>query len=271
MELKPQPLAWQWWALLVPSLLALCGLLRYGLAREAAEASPARWSNVEILAATALALAAHLSGVSIVHQLDVPPFTTGSALGLAAIASFGFMAAVVLLFLAATRRPGEVVGLVFPRSARNFAAVALAMPVFLAPIEVLTWGWKWTLVSLGATPQLQIPAARYMDAIERGDGWGIAFLAVGALAAAPVAEELFFRGFLASVLRERVGSMAELIVTSAVFALFHGESSVMLPIFAVGLVLHCIVRATGCLAYPILFHAVFNLNSLARLHGAWER
>lgn len=268
MELKPPD--WQWWALLAPSLLALYGLFRYGLVREAPPPPLALWTAGEILATIALAVLAFVSVVPVFHLLDVPPLTTSAAAGVAAIASFGLLAGAVLFSVIASGRPGGVVGLEFPRRARNLLAVALALPVFLAPIEALNWGWKWTLVSLGASPQLQIPAARYMEAIERGDAWGIAFLAAGALVAAPVAEELFFRGFLSSVLRERVGMMSEMVVASAAFAAIHGEPSVLVPIFAVGLALHWIFRATGSLAYSILFHALFNLNSLASLHGVWD-
>ena len=84
--------------------------------------------------------------------------------------------------------------------------------------------------------------------------------------AAPLAEELFFRGFMFGVLRERIGVAGGALVTGVVFGLVHATGS---PIKTLGVlvilgVLLCLLYVrTGSLLPCIALHALNNSLSYA--------
>lgn len=85
-------------------------------------------------------------------------------------------------------------------------------------------------------------------------------LAFVAVVCAPVAEELLFRGWIYTDLRRHFGFATTLVVTSAVFALLHYESTHLyaLAIFPIGLVLGTMREITGSVKPAIAFHAFNN-------------
>jgi membrane protease YdiL (CAAX protease family) len=94
---------------------------------------------------------------------------------------------------------------------------------------------------------------------------------VGVLAvlAAPLMEELFFRGFLYPALR-RFGTVTAVLLTSLAFAGVHGGQygwawSVVLLMFFVGLVLTIVRAWTGSVATGFLIHCGYNLTLFALL------
>jgi hypothetical protein len=79
-----------------------------------------------------------------------------------------------------------------------------------------------------------------------------------AVVAAPLTEELIFRGCLYGILRQIGGKFLAIAVSSLLFALIHGHipSLAGLVILSVGLSL--LYEKTGSLWAPILLHAAFN-------------
>jgi len=80
---------------------------------------------------------------------------------------------------------------------------------------------------------------------------------VGAIAA-PVAEEVVFRGCLYGVLRQWWGRLAALGTSSLVFALIHGHVASLPALFLLAAALVLIYEAAGTLWAPIAAHALFN-------------
>ena len=88
-----------------------------------------------------------------------------------------------------------------------------------------------------------------------------------AVVAAPITEEVLFRGVLFRALADKLGLWVGAILSSAVFALIHFEIVFSQPIalaglFTVGLLLAFAYHVTGSLLVPIVGHAVFNAVSL---------
>lgn len=86
---------------------------------------------------------------------------------------------------------------------------------------------------------------------------------LGALAAivmAPLAEEIFFRGLLQSMLRRYLRSpWLAILLTSAIFAVAHRQNIQDLPsLFALSVMLGYAYERSGRLFTPILIHAMFN-------------
>jgi len=92
--------------------------------------------------------------------------------------------------------------------------------------------------------------------------WGYLAALVIAGVVAPVAEEVFFRGFLQAGLENRFGRWAAILLTALLFALVHVLPGVLPPILVLGLIFG-ILRAETDSVWPcILLHGVFNALSV---------
>jgi membrane protease YdiL (CAAX protease family) len=93
------------------------------------------------------------------------------------------------------------------------------------------------------------------------DGLRASAMLVLAVVFAPVVEELIFRGYFYSVLRNNFGQAAALIVSSAIFAALHYEGTHLyaLVVFPVGIALGLMREVTGSIKPSIGFHAFNNL------------
>ena len=94
---------------------------------------------------------------------------------------------------------------------------------------------------------------------------GPTLIGVFALAVAwgPLAEEVFFRGFVLGGLMDRFGVRGAAVASSLLFAAAHLDPRVMLPIFVTGLLLAWLYVKTNSLASPLVAHAAQNAFALA--------
>ncbi|HUN22156.1 MAG TPA: CPBP family intramembrane metalloprotease [Anaerolineales bacterium] len=77
------------------------------------------------------------------------------------------------------------------------------------------------------------------------------------------AEEMFFRGFVYRVIRDRWGFWVGWIASSAIFALAHMMPILFLPLFVVGLFLAFLYERSRSLWIPITVHALNNIIAFA--------
>lgn len=75
----------------------------------------------------------------------------------------------------------------------------------------------------------------------------------------PVIEELFFRGFLLTFLKNYTSTWLALVLSAGVFAFAHVNLGAVLPLWFLGLVLGLAYEHTGCLLLPMGIHACWNL------------
>ena len=87
---------------------------------------------------------------------------------------------------------------------------------------------------------------------------GLALFIVLAVLVAPLLEETFFRGFVFQGFSRSWGPLAGAVVSALVFALWHQQLSVLIPIFGLGLLLAAAFYWTRSIYTNIAFHAVFN-------------
>ena len=143
---------------------------------------------------------------------------------------------------------------------RRRAALRLRRPrgdlrvVALAALPLLAL--TWTTVVLAA-PYVTMPDQSHLERIMRAP-LGTLRLVAFAVLAAPLVEELFFRGFVQRTFDRCGGPAAAIAVTSLVFALAHMEPALIPQRFAAGLALGYVVLATGSLWSGFLLHALFN-------------
>ncbi len=76
--------------------------------------------------------------------------------------------------------------------------------------------------------------------------------------AAPILEELLFRGFLQGALRRAYPASVSLPLAAGLFAMVH-EVGVQIPVFFLGLLLGVVYEKTRAFWAPLLLHALHNL------------
>jgi membrane protease YdiL (CAAX protease family) len=79
-----------------------------------------------------------------------------------------------------------------------------------------------------------------------------------AVVAAPLTEELIFRGCLYGILRQIGGKFVAIAVSSLLFALIHGHAPSLAGLMILSVGLSLLYEKTGSLWAPILLHAAFN-------------
>ena len=115
------------------------------------------------------------------------------------------------------------------------------------------------VVNLSGLPDLD-PAFRRTSEVLEGMKPGLLYVLAGL--AAPVMEELLFRGLLLNRLREKFRAVLCVILQAAMFGLFHWNLTQGITAFFLGLVLgHCAVK-TRSLLPPVLMHGAANLSGL---------
>jgi len=91
------------------------------------------------------------------------------------------------------------------------------------------------------------------------------FIACGAmlllLVGAPLGEELFFRGLLVNLLRERLRAAPAVLLAALLFALLHFYTLQFVPVLVSGVLLGLLYVRTGSIIVPIAAH--FAVNALA--------
>src|SRR3954452_19851471 len=106
----------------------------------------------------------------------------------------------------------------------------------------------------------------------RDSAANLVFVAVLVCLIAPIAEELFFRGFMFGALRRPIGWVGAAVVTGVVFGLIHagGTDAVFLvPLAVLGFLLCWLYRQTGSLLPGMAVHAFNNALALGTtLHWA---
>ena len=149
--------------------------------------------------------------------------------------------------------PGEDLGLRRPK-ARDAIIYTAVFVLLMAVFEYLYWR-----LSGDATPS---------DWRARYSGAALVLRVVFAAAIYPIAEELFFRGFLLGLIRKKAGVFIAVLVTSLAFTALHslgGSWLGVLQIFTDGAFFATVRLRSGSLYLPMAFHVIGN--SLAM----WQR
>ncbi|MCP5006951.1 MAG: CPBP family intramembrane metalloprotease [Planctomycetes bacterium] len=93
----------------------------------------------------------------------------------------------------------------------------------------------------------------------------LVFMVFFGILAAPIVEEILFRGFLQPVIRPVVGKTMTIIISGGLFAMVHLNAHVFLQIFILGLLLAYLFEQTKSLIAPITVHLLHNTTTLVFL------
>lgn len=138
-----------------------------------------------------------------------------------------------------------------PKDAVLGVSVGLASQFLLLPLIYL----PLRALIPDIVEQVSAPAEALVAQVE---GWR--FLAFYMLAgiAAPVFEELYFRGFAYRMFVERYGPKITVLVTAVIFGLYHFQGIQTLGLVLAGIVFAVLRWKTGRMGPSIFAHAAFN-------------
>lgn len=127
--------------------------------------------------------------------------------------------------------------------------VAVCGSLFIFPI-------LRALLSFGPMFESLIPYIGLMEESSSNLSAFLYFFPVGVIAA-PIIEEIFFRGILLNKWSEKYGNVKGVLFSSLIFMILH-IGSLMLPQLLMGLLCAIVYIRTKNLIYPILAHALYN-------------
>ncbi|NJK37552.1 MAG: CPBP family intramembrane metalloprotease [Oscillatoriales cyanobacterium RM2_1_1] len=133
-------------------------------------------------------------------------------------------------------------------------AVALPLVILVSLVNQQLWDGQG-----GSNPILPI-------ALENRDQVALIIFLVTASVAAPVFEEIMFRGFLLPSLTRYMSVSGAIALSSVLFALAHLNVSEVLPLATLGIVLGVVYTRSRNLLSSILLHSLWNSGTLLSLY-----
>ena len=180
----------------------------------------------------------------------VPNFTTSSAVALIFVAVFVIGIVIHIGVSERGMRPRDL-GLHLHRIGQ---ALLVAVVAFLVLQPIL-----WMIEAAQFELFKELPVHNAIETLLRSRSLAVITLTiVGTVLAAPIAEEIFFRGMLQPVLQKWFGPWSGLFLCAAFFALVHKHVYVIAPLFVLGIALGYIYNRTRSLAAPIMLHVLSN-------------
>jgi len=167
----------------------------------------------------------------------------------------------LLIYPLVTRQQASATRFRLPRLKRLAIEAVIALPIIVGCVLLLT-------IVQYALARLSPGTSLYPEFMERmGRSPGTPFVYAFLLASflyGPIAEEVFFRGFLFNAFRKRMPLVAAVVVQSLIFgfAHFYGSSHAFAVAF-LGLVLTLVYWWRQTIFAPIFVHAGFNALAVA--------
>jgi membrane protease YdiL (CAAX protease family) len=229
---------------------------------------PVPWGIPAILAALAVPLLLWLSSLILTLTVDAPDNLSDADviinIAISVLILDGAFVAAPLLFCFARYKLGwSALGM------RPFASYHWWIPAVVAGgAYVATIAYVAVLAGLGFTPEQD--TEQLFDSTVVLPATGIATVII-----APLAEEIFFRGFVFTGLIRHLGAYGAMAASGLLFAMFHvqdAHSAALVPPFAIiGALFAYVYYRTGSLWTSIGAHFVFNSISFIFLAAATIR
>ena len=123
-----------------------------------------------------------------------------------------------------------------------------------------------TMIEMYIAPEMVTETSIGLSSMFTSSSMIVAIIVVGIAPA--ICEEAVFRGvFFNSIWNQTHGKWIPILVTAAVFGLFHGSIIRFFPTFFLGIVLGYLVYETNNMFYNVMFHAINNIIPVLVLYG----
>ena len=225
--------------------------------------SGVRWGGGDVAKATGLAVGITIGGVILVGILvsgDEGFLTETRLLGVPA--GIFLLSVQQAVFLVAAWRYSMfkyrlgLRGLGFTPPAGSLPYLKAFGAWIVALIAIYLWGLLiealgWDTLELGDSAG---------EVLDLGGGLFLSLLVVGAWG--PMTEEVFFRGFALAGFTRRFGTVGAVVISAGLFALFHIDPALYVPIFIFGIVLGWLYVETRSIWPCIVAHGLQNVTAL---------
>lgn len=159
----------------------------------------------------------------------------------------------------------RAIGLDARRAGRRARAGLVAFLVTAPAWIIVTEAWVIALLLGDVAPVSQEVVQTFHDGVRQGEWALLASLALTAVIAAPLLEEVLFRGLIVPLLEDKWGRGVAVVGSALLFTAVHPTWQASVPIFALGLGLAYYRSRTGDLFGCIVWHALFNASQLTVL------
>jgi len=165
-------------------------------------------------------------------------------------------ALVIFYFIMVKYKEGiEVLGLRFSSFFKNILS-GITSYIFMLPVLLAVLLFSiWILNHFGYSPPPQPVFEAFM---EEKRNRVLLFLTIFVSVFGPIVEEIFFRGFMYSAIRKRVGVLGAAFLSASIFSLLHTNIAGFLPIMMLGVLLAYLYETTGSLVASITVHVLHN-------------
>jgi membrane protease YdiL (CAAX protease family) len=186
----------------------------------------------------------------------VPKMLTAKNLWLISVISEASLALMTIGFAQAILRASPAyLGLGMRRRPQFWVLAGMGAGAGLFVVSLIIEGVITAIFGPHPQPQALV-VANHHGAID----FALDFMSVAI--AAPIAEEIFFRGFVFAGLVQRMSPLLAMVISGAFFGVAHFEKWSFLPIFAIGFGLAWVYYNTRSLWVNIVSHATINTISL---------
>jgi membrane protease YdiL (CAAX protease family) len=230
------------------------------------ESAP-RWGAVDLVVAFVVAQLASALGFTLfaaaqgirATELDTDALTIGQVALLQVPLWLGLLGVPLLAARLRGNGPRRDLGLWSTlRDAPVGLAIGVASQLVLVPLVTL----PIFIFTDADEDALEAPARELTD---KAQGPGVLVLALVVVVAAPLAEEVFFRGMLQRTLARHLPVWTAMLITSVLFGLSHFQGLQLPALAAFGLVLSVLAHRTGRLGRSIWAHVGFNATTVVAL------
>ena len=149
------------------------------------------------------------------------------------------------------REPISALGLIRTHSARPYAYAAL---IWILALSMLI---LWIQIVLSLDVDFLIPPDTAQQVLDEAAGNIVSTVILVGIVG-PIAEEIFFRGYVLPGLINRFGIVGALIISSLIFGFFHVDPGAIVPTFVLGLALGWVYLKTGSIWPAVFAHGLHN-------------
>lgn len=152
---------------------------------------------------------------------------------------------------------------VFPIHKPKLTEVMGTLLIYLGASQAIS---VVTMIEMYIAPEMVTETSIGLSSMFTSSSMIVAIIVVGIAPA--ICEEAVFRGvFFNSIWNQTHGKWIPILVTAAVFGLFHGSIIRFFPTFLLGIVLGYLVHETNNMFYNVMFHAINNIIPVLVLYG----
>ena len=151
----------------------------------------------------------------------------------------------------------------FRTNRRSAIVTGLVVGIVAVP---LVWGLQWLSAELLTRAGFDLREQEAIRLLRGAHALGQQiFVGVVAILLAPPVEEMFFRGILYPLIKQSGFPRWALWGVAMLFALIHGNLTIIIPLVALAVALALLYEWTDNLLAPIIVHAVFNAANFAMM------